>query len=217
MNRMAPAVAQYPLDQSTATLAIMGFAAEANLRDVAQALGSRDLSGLARVNERNAKQPRLRAEIEEQVVEAISQVSVSTRERRRLMMVSRVAQMFERMGARTVEISDLAGQIIRNPRPVRVKEIAKLIEHAVYITDHAATGLVKEDVSKARTAIEQKKAADELHCHTNRDLAALMSSGDEASIRADLLCRIACKAHGMIEEAGQLAQDVVAFLENSEI
>jgi len=199
------------------TLAIMGFAAEDNLRDVAVALGKRDLSGLSQVVERNAKQSRLRAEIESQIVEEMARPSVGTRERRKLVLASQLALMFERMGAQTIEISQLCAQIILEPRPSRVTELKKLIEHAVYITDRAATGLVEEDLGMANIAAEQMRAATELNTRINRDLASMVDARGDAAVRADLLCRIACKAHGIIDEAGRLAQDVIAFLEKPEI
>jgi phosphate uptake regulator len=199
------------------TLAIMGFAAENNLRDVALALGKRDLGGLSRVVERNAKQSRLRTEIESQVVDEMSRPTVGTRERRKLILVSQVALMFERMGGQTVEIAELTAQVILQPKPSRVTEVKKLIEHAVYITDRAATGLVEEDIDMAKIAAEQKLAANELNGRINRDLASLVDVRGDAATRADLLCRIACKAHGIIEEAGRLAQDVITFLEKPEI
>ncbi len=68
--------------------------------------------------------------------------------------------MFERMGAQTIEISQLCGQVIREPKPSRVTELKKLIEHAVYITDRAATGLVEEDLEMANIAAEQKARSD---------------------------------------------------------
>jgi phosphate uptake regulator len=199
------------------TLAIMGFAAENNLRDVALALGKHDLGGLSRVVERNAKQSRLRTEIESQVVDEMSRPTVGTRERRKLILVSQVALMFERMGGQTVEIAELTAQVILQPKPSRVTEVKKLIEHAVYITDRAATGLVEEDIDMAKIAAEQKLAANELNGRINRDLASLVDVRGDAAMRADLLCRIACKAHGIIEEAGRLAQDVITFLEKPEI
>lgn len=217
MNRTMKTVLEESPSQLMGTLAIMGFAAEDNLRDVAQALGRRDLGGLSRVSERNAKQARLRAEIEEQVVEEMSRPTVGTRERWKLVLVSQVALMFERMGNRTVEVAQLCEQIIREPRPSRVTELKKLIEHAVYITDRAATGLVEEDLDMAQIAAEQKLAANELNSRINRELTVLVQAGGDAALRADLLCRIACKAHGIIEEGGQLAQDVIAFLEKPEL
>jgi phosphate uptake regulator len=217
MNRTIKEVVQEPPSKLMGTLAIMGFAAESNLRDVAHALGKRELGGLSRVLEKNAKQSRLRIEIEEQVVDEMSQPTVSTRERRKLVLVSQVALMFERMGAQTVEISQLCAQIILEPRPSRVTEIKKLIEHAVYITDRAATGLIEEDEGMAKIALEQKRAATELSARINRDLASLIEAGGDSAVRADLLCRIACKAHGIIEEAGQLAQDALVFLERPEL
>jgi len=217
MNRTMQTVLQEPPSPLMGTLAIMGFSAEGNLRDVAQALGKRDVAGLSRVVERNAKQSRLRGEIEEQIVEKMSQSTMGTRERRKLVLTSQIALMFERMGARTIEIAQLCEQIIREPKPSRVTEIKKLIEHAVYITDRAATGLVEENINMAKIAQEQQRAATELNTRINHELASLIEVGGEAAGRADLLCRITCKAHGIIEEAGQLAQDVIAFLERPEL
>jgi len=217
MNRTMNASVSEPPSQLMGTLAIMGFAAEDNLRDVAVALGKRDLSGLSQVVERNAKQSRLRAEIESQIVEEMARPSVGTRERRKLVLASQLALMFERMGAQTIEISQLCAQIILEPRPSRVTELKKLIEHAVYITDRAATGLVEEDLGMANIAAEQMRAATELNTRINRDLASMVDARGDAAVRADLLCRIACKAHGIIDEAGRLAQDVIAFLEKPEI
>ncbi len=217
MNRTLKMVASETPTRLMGTLALMGFAAEDNLRDVAHALGKRELSGLGRVVERNAKQSRLRAEIEEQVVEEMSRPTVGTRERRKLILVSQVALMFERMGGQTVEIAGLCGQVINQSRPSRVTEIKKLIEHAVYITDRAATGLVEEDIHMAKIAQEQKRAAAELNARINRDLAVFAESRGDSAIRADLLCRIACKAYGIIEEAGKLAEDVIFFLEKAEL
>jgi phosphate uptake regulator len=217
MNRIMKGSLHEPASDLMGTLAIMGFAAEDNLRDVALALGRRDLSGLDRVVERNAKQSRLRAEIENQIVEEMAEPSVGTRERRKLVLVSQVALMFERMGDHTVEISQLCSQVMREPKPSRVTELKKLIEHAVYITDRAATGLVEEDIEMAHIAVEQKRAATELNTRINRDLASLVDARGDRAVRADLLCRIACKAHGIIEEAGRLAHDVIAFLEKPEI
>jgi Na+/phosphate symporter len=217
MNRTMKAPVSEPPSQLMGMLAIMGFAAEDNLRDVAQALGKRDPSGFTKVVERNAKQPRLRAEIENQIVKEMARSTVGTRERRKLVLVSQVALMFERMGAQTVEISQLCGQVIRESKPSRVTELKKLIEHAVYITDRAATGLVEEDIEMANIAVEQKRAATELNSRINRDLASMVDARGDAAVRADLLCRIACKAHGIIEEAGCLAHDVITFLGKPEL
>jgi phosphate uptake regulator len=216
MNRTMKNIVSEAPDRLMGTLAVMGFAAEDNLRDVAHALGKRDLGGLGRVEEHNAKQARLRAEVEEQIVEAMSQPIMGSRERRKLILTSQIAAMFERMGSQTVEITLLCRQLIRDPKPSRVTEIKKLIEHAVYITDRAATGLVEEDIDMAKIAQEQRRAAVELYVRINRELAAFAESRGETAIRADLLCRIACKAHGIIAEAGQLANDVVSFLEKVE-
>jgi len=51
------------------------------LRDVAHDLGKRDHGELGRISERNAKQARLQVEIEEQIVEEMSQPVVCIRER----------------------------------------------------------------------------------------------------------------------------------------
>jgi phosphate uptake regulator len=213
MNRIVQGNLPESPSQLMGTIAVMGFAAEDNLRDVAHALGKRDLSGLGKVIERNAKQSRLRAEIENQVIEEMAKLTVGKRERRKLVLISQVALMFERMGAQTVEISQLCSQVLREPKPSRVTELKKLIEHAVYITDRAATGLVEEDIEMAKIAVEQKRAATELNSRINRDLSSLVDARGDIAVRADLLCRIACKAHGIIEEADRLAQDVIGFLQ----
>jgi phosphate uptake regulator len=197
------------------TLAIMGFAAEDNLRSVAQALGKGEPAALARVAERNAKQPRLRAEIEEQIVEELAQMPSGADASRKLLLASRVARLFESMGARTVEIAQLSAHVLCDLRPSRLADIRKLIEHAVYITDRAATGLVEEDLAMAKIARAQRTAANELHARIVRDLARLASERPEARPRVDLLSQVACKAHGLIEEAGRLADDVIACLEGA--
>ncbi|MCE0524208.1 MAG: hypothetical protein LV480_14980 [Methylacidiphilales bacterium] len=217
MNRTMKTTLQETPSQLMGTLAIMGFEAENNLRDVAHALGRRDLARLSRVTERNAKQARLRAEIEEQVVEEMSRPTVGARERRKLVLVSQIALMFERMGGQTIEIAQLCAQVILQQKPSRVTELKDLINHAVYITDRAATGLVEEDIDMATLAIEQKRAAMKLYSRINRDLASFIEAGGDTASRADLLTRIALKADGIIKEAGQLAMDVVAFLEKPEI
>jgi phosphate uptake regulator len=217
MNRIPTMTKQEAPSQLMGTLAIMGFAAENNLRDVAQALGKRDPAGLSRVEEKNAKQARLRAEIEEQVIGEMSLPTVGTREKRKLVLVSQVSLMFERMGTQTVEIAKLCGQIMREPRPSRVADLKKLIEHAVYITDRAATGLVEEDGDMARMAAEQKRAATDLNNRINRELATLVEAGGDSAVRADLLRQVAGRAQGIVEEAGKLAQDVLVFLERPEL
>ncbi len=115
-----------------------------------------------------------------------------------------------------MEIARLCDSVLRDPRPSRVADIRKLIEHAVYITDRAATGLVEEDLGMARIAREQRRSANELHSRINRDLARLASERADPEPRVDLLSQIACKAHGLIEEAGRLADDVIAHLQVEE-
>ena len=110
-------------------------------------------------------------------------------------------------------ISDLSTQIIRELRSSRVTDLKKLIEHAVYITDRAAMGLVEEDIEMAQIAAEQKHAASELNNRINRELNSLIETGGDAAVRAGLLCQIACKAHCIIEEAGLSALDVIAYHE----
>ena len=217
MNRTIKTTLAESPSQLMGTLAIMGFAAEDNLRNVARALGKRAPGELARTGERNTKQARLRAEIEEQIVQEMAQATIGTRYRRKLILASQVALMFERMGARTVEIAELCEQVLCDSRPSRLKDVSKLIEHAVYITDRAATGLVEEDLEMAQMAREQKRAASDLNARINQELASLAETRGDAATRADLLCRIACKAHGIIEEAGQLASDVIGFLEKPEL
>jgi phosphate uptake regulator len=111
------------------TLAIMGFASEDNLRQVAQALAQRNRGELALVEERNAKQPRLRAEVEEQIVEESAHLQPNARQIQQWRLVSHVAHLFERMGNHTVEIARSCDELLREPRPARVADIRKLLEH----------------------------------------------------------------------------------------
>jgi hypothetical protein len=211
--KAAPAETPSPV---MGTLAIMGFAAEENLRKVAHALGQRNRAELVPVEERNAKQPRLRAEVEEQILHEMEQFAVGTRSRRKLLLASRVATLFERMGNHTVEIARLCDQILQETRPTRVTEIRKLIDHAVYITDRAATGLVEDDLPMARIAQEQNRAALVLCERVRCELAALAVSRGDGASRVHLLTGISCRAQDMIEEAGRLADEVIDFLQSSE-
>jgi phosphate uptake regulator len=217
MNQTTRTSLQEAPSQLMGVLGIMGCAALNNLRDVAQALGRHNFAGLSRVVERNAKQTRLRAEIEEQVVGEMFRMSVGTRDGRKLILTSQAALMFERMGARTVELSELCRLIIRDPRPSRTTEIKKLIEHAVFIADKAATALVKEDLMTAKAALEQKRAAVELNVRIRLHLASPAANGEDGAVRASLPDQIACKTYGIIEDAGQLASDIIIFLEKAEL
>jgi phosphate uptake regulator len=213
MNR--PAIAAPPDSPSRlmGTLAIMGFAAEDNLRRVAQALTQRNRSELAHVEERNAKQPRLRAEVEEQIIKESAHLNPSARQVEKWRLASRVAALFERMGGHTVEIARSCDEILLEPRPTRVADIRKLLEHAVYITDRAATGLVENDLEMARIAQEETLDAAVLWTNIRRELDALASQPQANATRVGLLTSIASRAHEMIEESGRLAGDVIAFLE----
>ena len=197
------------------TLAIMGFDAEDNLRQVALALAQRNRGALALVEERNAKQSRLRVEVEEQIVEESAHLQPNVRQLQKWRLASQAANLFEHMGQQTVEIASSCDKILREPRPVRVADVRKLLEHAVYITDRAATGLVEEDLDMARVAREQKYAADELNMRVGRDLARLTAERGDAVPSIDLLRQIASKAHGLIEAAGRLADDVIGLLEGA--
>ena len=130
-------------------------------------------------------------------------------------LVSHVAHLFERMGNHTVEIARSCDELLREPRPARVADIRKLLEHAVYITDRAATGLVEEDMEMARTAQEQSLAATVLWNNIRRELTALAQQPSGDATRVSLLTGIANRAHEMIEEASRLATDVIACLENA--
>jgi len=216
MNQTINPVARVSSSALIGTLAIMGFSAESNLRDVAQALGKKDIDGLSRALEKNAKLSRLRAEIQEQIATEKSRSTVTAREHQKLVLISQASLMFERMGIQTLEMANLCVQIIREPRPSRVAELKKLIEHAVYITDRVATSLIQYDIEIAQIAIEQKRTATELNGRIHRELASLIEAGGDAAVRAGLLGRIANKAQEIIEEAGQLAQELLIFLEGPE-
>jgi hypothetical protein len=213
MNKtIATAPSEAP-SQLMGTLAIMGFAAEDNLRKVARALAQRDHRELSLVEERNAKQARLRTEVEEQVVLEMEDVPPGSRAHRKLLLASHLAGLFERMGGRTVELARLSDAILREPRPARVADLRKLIEHAVYITDRAATGLVEEDLEMAKIAQQQVRAALDLGMRIDRELATLAYAHSGNAARIDLLTSIACRGKEMIAEAGRLADDVVSLLQ----
>jgi len=195
------------------TLAIMGFAAEDNLRKTAQALAQRNRGELAAVEERNAKQSRLRAEVDGQIVEESAHLPPNARQMQKWRLVSHVARMFESMGNHTVEIARACDELLREPRPARVADIRKLLEHAVYITDRAATGLVEDDLEMARMAQEQSRAATVLWNSIRRELAALAAQPHGDARRIGLLGMIADRAHEMIEEASRLATDVIVLLD----
>jgi phosphate uptake regulator len=197
------------------TLAIMGFAAEDNLRRVAQALAQRNRTELALVEERNGKQSRLRAEVEQQIVEESAHLQPNSRQMQRWRLASHLATLFERMGNHTVEIARSCDEILQEPRPARVADIRKLLEHAVYITDRAATGLVEEDLEMARIAREQTLAAVALWTNVRRELEALAGQPQANAVRVGLLTGIATRAHEMIDESARLAKDVIAFLESA--
>jgi phosphate uptake regulator len=215
MKRNTTAAPADSPSQLMGTLAIMGFAAEDNLRKVAQALAQRNRGELALVEERNAKQPRLRAEVEEQIVEESTHLQPNARQMKKWRLVSHTALLFERMGNHTVEIARSCDELLREPRPARVTDIRKLLEHAVYITDRAATGLVEEDLEMARIAQEQSLAAKVLWNSIRRELTALAQQPNGDATRVSLLSGIANRAHEMIEEATCLATDVIACLERA--
>jgi phosphate uptake regulator len=212
MKRNTTAAPADSPSQLMGTLAIMGFAAEDNLRKVAQALTQRNRDELALAEERNAKQSRLCAEVEEQIVAESAHLQPNARQMKKWRLVSHLAQLFERMGNHTVEIAHAADELLREPRPARVADIRKLLEHAVYITDRAATGLVEEDLEMAETAQQQVRAAMDLGTRIDRELATLAHAASGNTSRIDLLTGIARRAREMIEEAGRLADDVVVFV-----
>ncbi len=215
MNRTITAAPADSPSRLMGTLAIMGFAAEDNLRKVAQAFTQRDRRELALVEERNAKQPRLRAEVEEQIVEESAHLQPNSRQMQKWRMVSHLANIFERMGNHTVEIARSCDEILRDPKPARIADIRKLLEHAVYITDRAATGLVEEDLEMARIAQEQTVAAAIVWANIRRELTTLAQQPQANATRIGLLTDIANRAHEMIDESSRLARDVIAFLESA--
>jgi hypothetical protein len=212
MNRTITAAPASSPSRLMGTLAIMGFAAEDNLRKVAQALARGDRGELALVEERNAKQSRLRAEVEVQIIEESAHLQPTERQMKKWRLISHVAQLFEGMGDHTVEIACACDELLRLPRPARVADIRKLIEHAVYITDRAATGLVEEDLEMALIAQEQSLAATVLWNSIRRELTALSLNSSGDTTRVSLLTGIANRAHEMIEKASRLATDVVSCL-----
>jgi Na+/phosphate symporter len=173
MNRTLKDLSDKPVSKLMGTLAITGFAAEVNLRDVARALAQKDLAILEKAPERNAKLARLRIEIDEQVAIEMAKVTVGNRERKRLNLTAEIALMFEKFGAHTVPIAKLSSEVILQSKPSRVAEIKKFIEHVVYIADKAGQAFIDEDLSWAKAAVEQSRAAKEMYDRIKGDLAAL--------------------------------------------
>ena len=217
MNRTLKDLGDKPPSQLMGTLAITGFAAEVNLRDVANALSQKDLLILAKAPERNAKFARLRNEIDEQVAIELAKVTVGNRERKRLNLTSEIALMFEKFGAHTLPIAQLCSEVLQQSKPSRVTEIKKLIEHVVYIADKAAQAFIDEDLAWAKAAVEQSRAAKELYTRIKADLAVLAGSSPDALDRLDLLNRIADETNQIVELVSGMARDVVAFLEAAEL
>ena len=71
--------------------------------------------------------------------------------------------MFEKFGDHTVPIAQLCSELSAKRKPSRVTEIKKFIEHVVYIADKAAQAFIDEDLSWAKAAVEQSRAAKELY------------------------------------------------------
>jgi Na+/phosphate symporter len=217
MNRTLKDLSDEPPSKLMGTLAITGFAAEVNLRDVAQALAKKDLAILEKAPERNSKLARLRIEIDEQVTIEMAKVTVGNRQRKRLNLTSEIARMFEKFGDHTVPIAKLSSEVILQSKPSRVTEIKKFIEHVVYIADKAGQAFIDEDLAWAKAAVEQSRAAKELYNRIKGDLATLAGTSSEALDRLDLLNRIADETNQILELVSGIAGDVVTFLEAVEL
>ena len=217
MNRTLGDISDKPPSQLMGTLAVAGFAAEVNLRDVAEALANKDLAVLANAPNRNAKLVRLRLEIDEQAAIEMAKVTVGNRELKRLTLTSEIALMFEKFGDHTVPIAQLCSQVLLQTKPSRVTEIKKLIEHVVYIADKAAQAFIDEDLSWAKAAVEQSLAAKELYHRTKGELSTLIDSTPEGLDRLNLLNLIADEANQILDLVSHMARDVVTFLEATEL
>lgn len=199
------------------TLAIMAFTAGGNLRNVAKALGKRDLRELKKVSERNAKQVRLRAEIEELIMTEKTRSVIDLRKNRKLALASRYAMMFEKMGAQTCEIAELCGRIIQDSTPSRTTEVKKMIEHAVYIPDRGVTGFLQDDRVMTGIALAQGDEAAELYTQIHTELESLAVSDHAATTRVTWLTLVTDKAKGIIDEATELNEEVIQYLECADI
>jgi hypothetical protein len=198
------------------TLAITGYAAEFQLRDVAEALAKKDQVFLAGATERNAKLARLRVEIEEQVGLEMTKPMVGARARNKLVLTSKLATAFEMIGSETVKVAELCSKVIRLSKPSRVTEIKKLIEHAVFAADRAACGFVYDELPWAKTGAEQGRAALVLQERINRDLALLLTT-DEDSARIKLLEELVAQIGNIIKHVEEMTKEIIVFLESSDI
>jgi hypothetical protein len=197
------------------TLAIAGYSAEFQLRDVAEALAKKDQAVLARAPERNAKLARLRAEIEEQVGLEMAKPMVGTRARNKLILTSKLSVAFETIGSETVKVAELCTKVIRLSKPSRVTDVKKLIEHAVFAIDRAACGFVYDELPWAKIGAEQGRAALVLQEKTNRDLALLLTT-DEDSARVKLLGELVSQIGKIIKHVETMTNEIIAFLESSD-
>jgi hypothetical protein len=198
------------------TLAIAGYAAEFQLRDIAEALAKKDQVVLARAAERNTKLARLRAEIDEQVGLEMTKPMVGSRARNKLILTSKLATAFEMIGAETVKLSVLCEKVIRSPKPSRVTESKKLIEHAVFAADRAACGFVYDELPWAKIGAEHGRAALALQEKINRDLSLLLTT-DEDSARVKLLEELVSQIGKIIKHVAQMTNEIIAFLESSDL
>jgi Na+/phosphate symporter len=216
-NRTLKDISNHSLSKLEGTLAITGFAAEVNLRDVAQALAEKDISILAKASDRNAKLARLRVEIDEQVAHESAKVTVGVRERKRLSLTSEIALMYEKFGAHTVPIAQLCAQVVLQTKPSRVTEIKKLIEHVVYIADKAVQAFIDEDLSWAQAAVEHSRAATELYHRIKADLASLAESSPDAEDRINLLIQITDETQQILKLVSEMARYIVSFIQTVEL
>jgi phosphate uptake regulator len=217
MNRTLKESADQPLSPLMGTLAITGYAAETNLRDVAQALVEKDTEVFERAGERNKKLARLRVEIDGQVAIEMAKASVGKRAQKGLRLASDIALMFEKFGSHTVEIARLCEQLVQKPKPSRVVEIIKLIEHVIFIPDRATQAFIDDDLEWAKGAVERSLAADELYNRIESDLKSLEGSPTDTDGRLEILKAIAAETHRVLELVKESARAVVTLLESTDL
>jgi hypothetical protein len=195
-------------------LMFMGFCAEMNLLNVARALGQKNHAAFAGASEANAKLPRIRTEIDEQVALEMAKPELDDHLSQKLILVSNFALFFEKVGAQTVELADVCDQLIRRKGPGPVSDIQKLIENAVYMADSAAASLVYDELLWAKAALERGRASVTLHDRIKQNLASILPADEDALSRRNRLSVVASKTSEIIEQTRQMAERVIALLDS---
>jgi hypothetical protein len=198
-------------------LMFTGFCAEINLLNVARALGQKNHAAFSVASEANAKLPRIRTEIDEQVAMEMAKPQLDDQLSQKLIFISNIALFFEKIGAQTVELAGLCEQLIRRKGPGPLSDIQKLMENAVYMADSAAAAFVYDELIWAKSALERGRASATLHDRIKQNLASLGPLVEDSPSRVNLLSIITSKTREIIEQTSQMAERVIALLDSPNV